>query len=68
MGLLFEKPSTRTRVSFEAGMINNALHLVQKGLLTPPLHFDFVLGAPGAEHALRATLLVLLQTGLARFT
>ena len=33
---------------FEAGMINNALHLVQKGLLTPPLHFDFVLGAPGA--------------------
>jgi len=33
---------------FETGMINNALHLVEKGLLTPPLHFDFVLGAPGA--------------------
>lgn len=33
---------------FETGMINNALHLVKKGLLTPPLHFDFVLGAPGA--------------------
>ncbi len=33
---------------FETGMINNALHLVTKGLLRPPLHFDFVLGAPGS--------------------
>jgi 3-keto-5-aminohexanoate cleavage enzyme len=33
---------------FEAGMISNALFLQKKGLLTPPLHFDFVLGAPGA--------------------
>jgi 3-keto-5-aminohexanoate cleavage enzyme len=33
---------------FETGMINNALHLVKKGYLAPPLHFDFVLGAPGS--------------------
>ncbi len=33
---------------FETGMINNALFLVKKKLLSPPLHFDFVLGAPGA--------------------
>ena len=33
---------------FETGMINNALHLVGKGFLKAPLHFDFVLGAPGA--------------------
>jgi 3-keto-5-aminohexanoate cleavage enzyme len=33
---------------FETGMINNALHLVKMGFLTTPLHFDFVLGAPGA--------------------
>lgn len=33
---------------FETGMINNALYLLKKGLLTSPLHFDFVLGAPGA--------------------
>lgn len=33
---------------FETGMINNALHLVKKGILAMPLHFDFVLGAPGA--------------------
>ena len=33
---------------FEVGMINNALRLVDKGLLEEPLHFDFVLGVPGA--------------------
>jgi 3-keto-5-aminohexanoate cleavage enzyme len=33
---------------FETGMISNALHLVKKGLLAFPLHFDFVLGAPGS--------------------
>ncbi len=33
---------------FEAGMIANALYLQAKGYLMPPLHFDFVLGAPGS--------------------
>ena len=33
---------------FETGMISNALYLVKKGFLTSPLHFDFVLGAPGS--------------------
>lgn len=33
---------------FERGMIKNALTLVKKALLKPPLHFDFVLGVPGA--------------------
>lgn len=32
---------------FEAGMIQNALNLVKKGLLDLPLHFDFVMGVPG---------------------
>lgn len=32
---------------FDSGMIANALHLVKKGLLEHPLHFDFVLGVPG---------------------
>jgi len=32
---------------FEAGMINNALRLVKKGLVSEPLHFDFVMGVPG---------------------
>lgn len=33
---------------FETGMINNALYLKTKGLIEDPLHFDFVLGAPGS--------------------
>lgn len=33
---------------FERGMINNALLLLKKGLLSEPLHFDFVMGVPGA--------------------
>lgn len=33
---------------FERGMINNALRLVKKGLIEAPIHFDFVLGVPGA--------------------
>jgi len=33
---------------FERGMINNALRLLKKGLIQAPIHFDFVLGVPGA--------------------
>ena len=33
---------------FERGMIQNALKLSKEGLLKPPLHFDLVLGVPGA--------------------
>ncbi|QTA37301.1 3-keto-5-aminohexanoate cleavage protein [Thermosipho ferrireducens] len=33
---------------FERGMIENALKLVKKGILELPLHFDFVMGVPGA--------------------
>lgn len=33
---------------FEVGMIDNALRLVKQGLVKEPLHFNFVLGVPGA--------------------
>lgn len=33
---------------FEGGMMTTAQRLVKKGLLDGPLHFDFVLGVPGA--------------------
>jgi 3-keto-5-aminohexanoate cleavage enzyme len=36
---------------FETGMINNALFLQNKGYIRPPLHFQFVLGAPGSMPA-----------------
>ena len=33
---------------FDASMISNAVALVDKGIIDPPLHFDFVLGLKGA--------------------
>ncbi len=33
---------------FERGMIANAMRLVKKGLLDSPIHFDLVMGVPGA--------------------
>lgn len=34
--------------AFDSGMVQNALTLVKEGILALPLHFDFVLGVPGA--------------------
>ncbi|MGI6365672.1 MAG: 3-keto-5-aminohexanoate cleavage protein [Bacillota bacterium] len=34
--------------AFDTGMVQNALTLVREGILELPLHFDFVLGVPGA--------------------
>ncbi|MGQ9748383.1 3-keto-5-aminohexanoate cleavage protein [Desulfosoma sp.] len=46
---VFKETSVKPEIEvFEAGMINNALYLQRRGLIFPPLHFDFVLGAPGS--------------------
>lgn len=47
---------------FEAGMIDNALFLNKKGLIDTPLHFDFVLGAPGAMAGTARNLLFLAES------
>jgi len=47
---------------FETGMINNALYLVKKNLLKFPLHFQFVLGVPGAMPATVKNLLFLSES------
>jgi 3-keto-5-aminohexanoate cleavage enzyme len=47
---------------FEPGMIANALLLSDKGLLTPPLHFDFVLGSRGSLPASPRNLLYLSES------
>ena len=47
---------------FEPGMINNALLLLDKGLATPPLHFDFVLGSRGSLPASTKNLLFLSES------
>jgi len=44
---------------FEPGMIENALMLVGKGLATPPLHFDFVMGSRGSQPATPRNLIFL---------
>ncbi len=47
---------------FEAGMINNAMMLVKKGLLKEPLHFDFVMGVPGGITGRTRDLLYLAES------
>jgi 3-keto-5-aminohexanoate cleavage enzyme len=47
---------------FETGMIANALILEKKEYLKPPLHFDFVLGAPGAMPGTIKNLLFLSES------
>ncbi len=47
---------------FEPGMIANAQMLVDKGLATRPLHFDFVLGSRGSLPATPRNLLFLSES------
>ncbi len=47
---------------FEAGMIDNALALVEQGLATEPLHFDFVMGSRGSQPATARQLLFLRES------
>jgi len=47
---------------FDAGMVQNALHLQKLGLVEPPFHFDFVLGVPGALPASAKNLMFLIDS------
>jgi 3-keto-5-aminohexanoate cleavage enzyme len=47
---------------FETGMIHNALYLKRKGLVEAPLHFNFVLGVPGAMPGTVKNLLFLSES------
>ena len=46
---------------FEPGMITSALRLLKKGMLQGPLHFDFVLGVPGASPGNAKALLAMVE-------
>jgi len=49
---IFKETAVKPEIEvFETGMINNALFLQSKGYLQAPLHFQFVLGAPGSMPA-----------------
>jgi 3-keto-5-aminohexanoate cleavage enzyme len=47
---------------FDGAMLENALRMVQQGLLDEPLHIDLVLGVPGAMGATERNLDFLLES------
>lgn len=47
---------------FEAGMVDNALALVDQGLAEAPLHFDFVMGSRGSQPATARQLVFLAES------
>ncbi len=46
---------------FDVAMIENAMYLVRQGVFSLPLHFDFVLGVPGALSATARNLTFLVD-------
>lgn len=46
---------------FDTGMIYEALYVASKGLIETPMHFQFVLGAPGGMPATVKNLIFLLE-------
>lgn len=47
---------------FEKGMIDTALRLAKKGIIKTPMHFDFVLGVPGAMGGDLRNLLFMVES------
>jgi 3-keto-5-aminohexanoate cleavage enzyme len=47
---------------FEKGMVDSAIRMVKQGILKAPLHFDFVLGVPGAMGAELRDLLYMVES------
>lgn len=47
---------------FEKGMVDTALRFAKKGLINTPMHFDFVLGVPGAMGAEIRDLLYMVES------
>lgn len=48
LGLALLKSNIKPEIEiFDGGMVHNALYYLKKGILKAPLHFQFVLGAPG---------------------
>ncbi len=63
LGQVFKETGVKPEIEvFEPGMINNALFLVKKGILSSPLHFDFVLGATGSMPGSIKNLLFLSES------
>jgi uncharacterized protein (DUF849 family) len=60
LGLVMQKHNIKPELEiFDCGMLYNTLYYVKKGILKPPLHYQFVLGAPGGMDATAANLVFL---------
>lgn len=52
LGIRMQEVGVKPEIEiFDAGMVYNALYYLKKGVLKAPLHFQFVLGAPGGMTA-----------------
>jgi len=48
LGMTMQEYEIKPEVEiFDAGMVYNSLHYLKKGILKAPVHYQFVLGAPG---------------------
>lgn len=60
LGLVMQENNIKPEIEiFDAGMVYNALYYLKKGILKAPLHFQFVLGAPGGMAATVENLMFL---------
>ncbi len=63
LATVFKETGVKPEIEvFETGMINNALFLMNKGYMVAPLHFQFVLGAPGSMPGTVKNLLFLSES------
>jgi uncharacterized protein (DUF849 family) len=62
---LFREAETKPEFeAYDVGHLYNILHLLERGLLDPPLHVQFVLGVLGANAATVEQLLHMRQTAM----
>lgn len=60
LGSVMQENNVKPEIEiFDAGMVYNALYYLKKGILKAPLHFQFVLGAPGGMAATVENLMFL---------
>jgi 3-keto-5-aminohexanoate cleavage enzyme len=60
---VFKENGVRPEIEvFEAGMVNNGAFLAKKGFFKLPMHFNFVMGAPGSIPATVKNLLFLSES------
>ena len=65
---LFRAAGTKPELeAYDVGHLYNILHLLERGLLDPPLHIQFVLGVLGANAAAIEQLLHMRQTAVNLF-